>query len=302
MSNNSGSNNILSDDDLSDLESIPDIDVHATISSHNYDLDIGINNDSNNYNNNDEIRPDVDVHSDNNLSLTDQFYLNTTISEPLSESLSEKETLSQAISKLFKKTFTDSLEAFYNYQVPKEVNSLDIGINAIHTTDNPYLGPSNNITKVCDTICDAKKTIIRDYQNLLEAEGKLLEMINDLDTMQTLSEQLNGFYSILDNRDIIDRFRLITLDAYKDKLNNCDFQDKLYIYRHMLTKHRKNLGALKDINLLNNLSNCPLCFQNCIDHVVLPCGHTFCKPCLDRCKSCGVCRGPITRVQRIYII
>ena len=140
------------------------------------------------------------------------------------------------------------------------------------------------------------------YIDLLDTESKVIKEIDDLDKMKSLTGQLVDFYSLLDNRDIQERFKNITLDACKEKLNNDNFQDKLYLYRYLLQKHRTNINCLREINLLNNVSLCPLCFQDHIDHVILPCGHTFCKKCVDRCVNCGVCRGNINKKQKIFIL
>lgn len=137
---------------------------------------------------------------------------------------------------------------------------------------------------------------------MLESEKEVLKEIKDLDKMQSLNNELSGFYNLLDNNTLKGKFLDITKEAYKSKLNNGKFKDKLYIYRLMLEKHKINIAALKEINILNNVSLCPLCFQNPINYTVIPCGHTFCKTCLDKCQNCGVCRGEITCCQKIYIL
>ena len=51
-----------------------------------------------------------------------------------------------------------------------------------------------------------------------------------------------------------------------------------------------------DVDTLTN--SCPICRENynkntrCA-HVIFPCGHSFCKECIDKISLCAICRKPI---------
>ena len=45
---------------------------------------------------------------------------------------------------------------------------------------------------------------------------------------------------------------------------------------------------------------CPICFENRVNLVVTPCGHTFCAECLDNSPSCFICRTIIQDKFKIF--
>ena len=47
---------------------------------------------------------------------------------------------------------------------------------------------------------------------------------------------------------------------------------------------------------------CPICFINLADEVCVPCGHVFCKGCLEDLETpCAICRAEICMVQKMYV-
>ncbi len=313
MSVNNQQDNILSDsvsdlDDLSISEgednlSVPNSNIHDQYLNHHSDigtddlneLDLDLNDE------------DLDVTSDNqnthtihtnhytDNTLTSEFYRNIPYIAHQESSLNRPGLFTE-ITETIQKTFSNTLDEFHNYQEPEVIANIPLKDKL------PPPNISDSLVTMKTQIDDVKYLVKIGYLNLLEAETKVVKEINELDKMKSLTSQLVDFYSLLDDTELQERFKDVTIDAYKQKLNNDSFQDKLYLYRYLLNKHRSNIKCLKDINLLNNTSLCPLCFQNQIDHVVLPCGHTFCKVCLDKCKNCGVCRGNINHKHKIYIL
>ena len=45
---------------------------------------------------------------------------------------------------------------------------------------------------------------------------------------------------------------------------------------------------------------CSICFDNRVDIVLTPCGHTFCENCLGKANECYKCRGTINSKHKIY--
>jgi hypothetical protein len=49
---------------------------------------------------------------------------------------------------------------------------------------------------------------------------------------------------------------------------------------------------------------CPICFENEVNTVFVPCGHTYCKPCSDidlgRHTKCHQCRSPVNARVKLY--
>ena len=49
------------------------------------------------------------------------------------------------------------------------------------------------------------------------------------------------------------------------------------------------------------LHTCSLCCTDPKNTVLIPCGHTFCKTCSEKCIECPVCRSSIQNVQMMYL-
>ena len=50
------------------------------------------------------------------------------------------------------------------------------------------------------------------------------------------------------------------------------------------------------------LDTCCICYSNSRDHAIVPCFHMcVCSACAQRIQQCPMCRGPVERIQRIYI-
>jgi len=49
------------------------------------------------------------------------------------------------------------------------------------------------------------------------------------------------------------------------------------------------------------LSTCSICISNPKKVVLIPCGHTFCQECSNKCKECPICRSNIQSIQIIYL-
>ena len=51
----------------------------------------------------------------------------------------------------------------------------------------------------------------------------------------------------------------------------------------------------------NNNNICPICFENKINICCIPCGHTYCKKCIECSNNCFICRSNINKIIKIYI-
>jgi hypothetical protein len=50
------------------------------------------------------------------------------------------------------------------------------------------------------------------------------------------------------------------------------------------------------------LDTCCICYSNVKDHAVAPCYHMcVCSTCSQRINQCPMCRGPVDRIQRIFV-
>ena len=88
-----------------------------------------------------------------------------------------------------------------------------------------------------------------------------------------------------------------------------------------ITKYKelyKYIYLIRKINQFNSCNMCPLCFSNQVDHFLNPCGHTFCKECIQRVfkkddsniyevgrnshAHCPVCRDTIQKINQLYFL
>jgi len=81
----------------------------------------------------------------------------------------------------------------------------------------------------------------------------------------------------------------------------------------------KYIYLIKKLNNFNHCNICPLCFTNTVDHFLDPCGHTFCKSCIQEHirkngeldlyqvgrndnSQCCYCREKIKTVRQLYFL
>ena len=79
------------------------------------------------------------------------------------------------------------------------------------------------------------------------------------------------------------------------------------------------LRLIGEINLWNHSNICPLCLTNPVDHYINPCGHTYCKECLEtqlkedtiqeinksynrNNHTCSFCRKTIQSINKLYFL
>ena len=66
-------------------------------------------------------------------------------------------------------------------------------------------------------------------------------------------------------------------------------------------KLKMNMESAKPTNTGNNVQLCIICQDKEADHIALPCGHlNYCSPCSKMLKDCSICRGRISKMQKVY--
>ena len=79
----------------------------------------------------------------------------------------------------------------------------------------------------------------------------------------------------------------ITKKMIDDNINNFEISKRDYI-----TKLKKDINP----DLL-----CPICFDNRLDTILTPCGHTFCKQCIGLSNDCYICRTNVKQSYSVFI-
>lgn len=65
---------------------------------------------------------------------------------------------------------------------------------------------------------------------------------------------------------------------------------------------RRDVQAMDKVPMRLVLDTCCICLTNEKDQAVVPCFHMcVCSGCSTRIRQCPMCRGPVERIQRIFV-
>jgi len=71
---------------------------------------------------------------------------------------------------------------------------------------------------------------------------------------------------------------------------------------HRIHIRREVKGTNDKIPARLVLDTCCICYTNSKDHAIVPCFHMcVCSACSQRIHQCPMCRGPVDRIQRIFM-
>jgi hypothetical protein len=111
----------------------------------------------------------------------------------------------------------------------------------------------------------------------------ILEILkkNSLNELKSLTESIQ----FMNTRQLVEKKRLDDLINQQDEI---------------LNKQDEILNSIKSkIKKENSKYECNICFENEIEYVCVPCGHTFCSKCLNG-NECYICRSPIQSKVKLY--
>jgi hypothetical protein len=94
------------------------------------------------------------------------------------------------------------------------------------------------------------------------------------------------------NEELIILTELINVEIFNIKQEN----------QKLIHENKKliNSTITDDSTITDNL--CVICYENRINHVVIPCGHVFsCEKCIVKINKCSICRIPILNKHKIFI-
>ena len=132
-----------------------------------------------------------------------------------------------------------------------------------------YIDKFNSIQKElneCNKNFQSEVTLLKKNVSTIETMIDFIKKIpNDQknqENMKTIIDQMNKLSkTIMDNKNI-------------KKIR------KEYVQKRK--EAEKIIQLIKKVNNLNHCNVCPLCFTNPVDHFTDPCGHTFCKECIQK--------------------
>jgi hypothetical protein len=234
--------------------------------------------------------------------------------------MNNSRTLSMSSSRqLFREEQDDMMKRFndlneqYNRRIEKTFFTQSEGIiNFIDEKDTTREFVESNIVKMNDefNIMLDKMNKLIDQQNIYENNKKkcisLIEKLRECNNLHTdlINSELKPNYTEnsdiskqLISEDIISPLSLL-LKNVETHINIIGIE--IQSLRHKLSSFQKivtNISQIKSSKLL-----CSICYTNQISHCLNPCGHTFCKTCIDRMiRICAGCRRNYTSTIKLFI-
>jgi type I site-specific restriction endonuclease len=148
------------------------------------------------------------------------------------------------------------------------------------------------------------------FKNEIEKITKNMRIIEgQIDYLKKLPKEFKNEDMI---KDIIDKMNVYS----KSILSNEKLSNVKKEYEEKFKEIQKYIYLIRKINNFNTTNMCPVCFSNQVDHFIAPCGHTYCKTCLetlirsediyninyDNDDNCAFCREPIKIVRPLYFL
>ena len=161
------------------------------------------------------------------------------------------------------------------------------------------------------------QTALNKINNDFQSEVTSLQKnITTIESMISFLKKLPDDYkdeTIL--KDIIDSMHQLSQKIIKNE----QIQKLKIDYVQKRREMEKYIYFMKKLNNFNHCNICPLCFTNTVDHFLDPCGHTFCKSCIqlhlrkngeldlyqvgrDDNSQCCYCRERIKTVRQLYFL
>jgi len=155
------------------------------------------------------------------------------------------------------------------------------------------------------------------YNETFQKEERLLRKnVSTTDTMIEFIKKIPEDQKDQENiKLIIEQMNVLS----KSIMDNQKMKDIREEYLKKRKESEKMIQIIKKLNHLNHVNICPLCFTNPVDHFADPCGHTFCKECIQRHirrnteidlyevgrndgSQCCFCRENIKTVRPLYFL
>ena len=158
---------------------------------------------------------------------------------------------------------------------------------------------------------------LEEYNETFQKEARVLyKNVSTTDTMIEFIKKIPDDQKDQENmKQIIEQMNILS----KSIMDNQKMKEVRKGYIEKRKESEKMIQVIKKLNHLNHANICPLCFTNPVDHFVDPCGHTFCKECIQRHlrrnqdldlyeigrndgSQCCFCREHIKTVRQLYFL
>lgn len=89
-------------------------------------------------------------------------------------------------------------------------------------------------------------------------------------------------------------------NKYKKEILDLKNSIEILEYNKMITNKRYNDELQTHKLKINSINKCQICFDNNLEVVSIPCGHMFCRNCINNSPTCHFCRKKIDNLQHIF--
>lgn len=162
------------------------------------------------------------------------------------------------------------------------------------------------IEKSDETITDILKKLVDKrpvLSSTLEANNK--EIIENEEKIECIKK----YNEIAMNNGIVDTDdKILNIINDKNKKLLCENDKIIECISQWTIEYKKITSSLIEIYPNGFANKCTICIDNTIDICLIPCGHCFCKECIDKSNEnrafmttkCPMCRQEFT-IQKLYI-
>lgn len=217
----------------------------------------------------------------------------------------------------------DNIEPLYISEIKDMKNNiLDILNHRSDFKDEEY-DEDKYENKEIDELYEKINSIHKEFQvfqeRLFISEENLK---NEIKTLDSNIKKLEDFIKFLESLSSIDyadiKVIIKNINDLSSKLSNIEsFKKAKKDYATERKNIQKYIYFLRKVNKLNVTNMCVVCMETPVTHFINPCGHTFCKKCLENHlemedinntdsiandKKCPVCRKYVNNINPLYFL
>jgi len=129
-------------------------------------------------------------------------------------------------------------------------------------------------------------TILKKHDKYYSQIKEIYSKLNDLDGIQSHLQKIDTEIC----------------NYSKNYLNTNKINDKIKSYQKNIKEINFLKQYLNEINSVAFVPFCQICMSRIVDRVIIPCGHTACQDCLNKCEmTCFICRADVTNINKLFI-
>ena len=218
---------------------------------------------------------------------------------------------------------------FFDLQLDKFTTSHNNieSCNMITTLITDTYTESNVMEEIYNsTYCEKLNSNISNAISMYEKEiTKVSEINSDMDALKHKYKKTIKWIENMNNE--VNSFRVFStkyfkpnlpllysditkhVDSISNNLQCCEKTMNNYVEntiesnKHIYKSAKKCVKSLDKVFciLKRNKYSCPICIQNEVSVLVVPCGHTYCKQCSMKMETtCFICRQPIIKLSPLF--